>query len=361
MSYLGNSPTSQNFLSGSMFFSGNGTTTAFTLNRSVSSTNDILVMVGTAVSAPNTYTVSGTTLTFTTAPASGTNNICVRYLSTTTFTVDVSDQSVNTAKIQDGVVTAAKLHTTAVTDKLGYTPLNKAGDSMVGGNFALSSFISLQTTQANGYPRINGAGSSAQLGLFRSSGGAEGGMYVGANADEFAVWDSGFTRRLIVDQSGRVTMPNQPAMLAQPNANGTVAVTTGATVYGWNVSGGMRFNRGFTIGASSLFGTNKKFDAENTGRITVPVAGVYSLYFDMRCEAVGGSGQAGVWVNGTQYIRRHIETWDTIPYSHCVICATFSLQANDYLEMGMWWNSEAGGPLAGYSDTVNWMSLIKIA
>lgn len=115
MSYLGNSPTSQNFLSGSMFFSGNGTTTAFTLNRSVSSTNDILVMVGTAVSAPNTYTVSGTTLTFTTAPASGTNNICVRYLSTTTFTVDVSDQSVNTAKIQDAAVTAAKLASTVLT------------------------------------------------------------------------------------------------------------------------------------------------------------------------------------------------------------------------------------------------------
>ena len=34
--------------------------------------------------------------------------------------------------INDGAVTAAKLHTTAVTDKLGYTPLNKAGDSMSG-------------------------------------------------------------------------------------------------------------------------------------------------------------------------------------------------------------------------------------
>ena len=29
--------------------------------------------------------------------------------------------------INDNAITAAKLHTTAVTDKLGYTPVNKAG------------------------------------------------------------------------------------------------------------------------------------------------------------------------------------------------------------------------------------------
>jgi hypothetical protein len=34
--------------------------------------------------------------------------------------------------INDGAVTAAKLHTTAVTDKLGYTPVNKAGDTITG-------------------------------------------------------------------------------------------------------------------------------------------------------------------------------------------------------------------------------------
>lgn len=47
-------------------------------------------------------------------------------------TPKVADGSVHTAKIADGAVSAAKLHTTAVTDKLGYTPLNKAGDTMTG-------------------------------------------------------------------------------------------------------------------------------------------------------------------------------------------------------------------------------------
>ena len=54
-----------------------------------------------------------------------------RYLSKLAGLVG-SDGKVPTAGIADLAVTAGKLHTTAVTDKLGYTPLNKAGDSMSG-------------------------------------------------------------------------------------------------------------------------------------------------------------------------------------------------------------------------------------
>jgi hypothetical protein len=44
----------------------------------------------------------------------------------------IADGAVATADIADGAVTAAKLASTAVTDKLGYTPVNKAGDTMSG-------------------------------------------------------------------------------------------------------------------------------------------------------------------------------------------------------------------------------------
>lgn len=40
--------------------------------------------------------------------------------------------TVGTSQIADGAVTAAKLASTAVTDNLGYTPVNKAGDSFSG-------------------------------------------------------------------------------------------------------------------------------------------------------------------------------------------------------------------------------------
>ncbi len=45
---------------------------------------------------------------------------------------DLSTGTLPIARIADGAVTAAKLASTAVTDKLGYSPVNKAGDTMTG-------------------------------------------------------------------------------------------------------------------------------------------------------------------------------------------------------------------------------------
>jgi hypothetical protein len=87
MSYIGNTATTQNFASGSDYFNGDGSTTAFTLSRPVVSVNDVQAYVNSVAQTPNTaYTVSGSTITFTSAPGTGTNNIYIRYLSTTTLT-----------------------------------------------------------------------------------------------------------------------------------------------------------------------------------------------------------------------------------------------------------------------------------
>lgn len=45
---------------------------------------------------------------------------------------DLSTGTLPIARVADGAVTAAKLHTTAVTDKLGFTPANKAGETFTG-------------------------------------------------------------------------------------------------------------------------------------------------------------------------------------------------------------------------------------
>ena len=59
-------------------FSGNNSTTAFTMSRSVGDTTDIDVFVDNVRQEPTSaYTVSDTTLTFTGTPATGTNNIYV--------------------------------------------------------------------------------------------------------------------------------------------------------------------------------------------------------------------------------------------------------------------------------------------
>lgn len=56
-------------------FDGDGNTKAFTLSSTVSTENDTMVFVEGVYQFKNTYTVSGTTLTFDVAPPSGTANV----------------------------------------------------------------------------------------------------------------------------------------------------------------------------------------------------------------------------------------------------------------------------------------------
>jgi hypothetical protein len=70
-------------------FNGDGSTTAFTLDVAPSSVLDIEVFVGNVRQDPNSaYTLSGTTLTFTGAPPSGTNNIYVVHQAKSVGTID---------------------------------------------------------------------------------------------------------------------------------------------------------------------------------------------------------------------------------------------------------------------------------
>jgi len=78
VSYIGNEPTSVAFLTDT--FSGNGSTTTFTMAVAPASTSSVLVAVSGVLQDPSTYSVSGTTLTFSGAPPSGTSNISVRFL-----------------------------------------------------------------------------------------------------------------------------------------------------------------------------------------------------------------------------------------------------------------------------------------
>lgn len=102
-------------------FSGNGSTTGFTLSGDPGTINNTYVFVGGVYQQKNTYSLSTTTLTFTSAPPSGTNNIEV-----------VWTQPLPVGTPSDGTVTAAKMAAGAAVGNLGFTPVNKAGDAMTG-------------------------------------------------------------------------------------------------------------------------------------------------------------------------------------------------------------------------------------
>ena len=98
MAAIGNSPTQQAFTPAIDYFSGNGSTTAFTLSRPVASVAQVQVTIDNVAQNPSSaFTVSANTITFTSAPLSGTNNIYVYYTSPITQVIAPGQGTVNTA------------------------------------------------------------------------------------------------------------------------------------------------------------------------------------------------------------------------------------------------------------------------
>mgnify|MGYP003131778339 CR=1 FL=1 len=104
-------------------FTGNGSTTAFTLSADPSTENNTQVYIDGVYQEKGTYAVSGTTLTFSTAPPNGTSIEVMAFTASSVGVVadgsvdadKLASDAVTTAKILNANVTADKLATDAVT------------------------------------------------------------------------------------------------------------------------------------------------------------------------------------------------------------------------------------------------------
>ena len=121
MAYIGAEPLpGQNREVDDISSSFNGSTTAFTLqvsgvNVSPETANNILVNIGGVIQNPGTdYTIAASTITFTTAPASGLSFFAI-ILGAGINTATVADQTIGTSKVIDNAITADKLAHTSVT------------------------------------------------------------------------------------------------------------------------------------------------------------------------------------------------------------------------------------------------------
>ena len=130
MSYVGNPIDTQNTfqsLQGKRF-SGDGSTTAFTLDVAPSSNLDIEVFVGNVRQDPNSaYTVSGTTLTFTGAPPSGTNNIYVVHQAKSVGTITPGANSVGITQLNVSDGSSGQALTTNGSGTLSFASVGLAG------------------------------------------------------------------------------------------------------------------------------------------------------------------------------------------------------------------------------------------
>jgi len=186
MAFIGNTPTTQAFTPAVDYFSGNASTTAFTLSRPVASVAQVQVVIDNVAQNPSSaYTISGSTITFTSAPLSGTNNIYIYYTSPITDVIAPGQGTAGTTALDvyggAGVGamnlpagTTAQRPGTPVAGATRYNSTTGAGEIYQGGSWQ-SFYFSYATDYlvvagAGGGGKNNGGGGGGAGGLLTSSG-----------------------------------------------------------------------------------------------------------------------------------------------------------------------------------------------
>ena len=133
MAYIGNIPTSATFAIDT--FSGDNSTVNFTLREAPVATSSLMIFVGGIRQQIESYSLSGTTLTFSEAPPTGSSNIQVVFLGLGASATVPSDGSVTGVKLATGAITGDKIGLTSINannivntsitgNKIGLTAIN---------------------------------------------------------------------------------------------------------------------------------------------------------------------------------------------------------------------------------------------
>ena len=200
MSYIGNQVTSTSFITDT--FSGNSATTNFSLTRAPASVSAIAVFISGVYQAPALYTLSGTTITFVTAPTVGTSNIIVLHLGAGSATQVPSDGSVSLVRL--------------ASDTYGYinSAFSAANTGSSGASYANSAFLQANTPSY----LANSAGSYANSGFTTAN-----------SAASYA--NSGFTtaNSAGVYANSAFASANTKATTSSPTFTGTVVMANANT------------------------------------------------------------------------------------------------------------------------------------
>lgn len=155
MAFIGNNVQTQGFTPAIDYFSGNGTTVTFTLSRPVVAVAQMIVAIDNVIQNPSSaFTVSGNSITFTSAPLSGTNNIWVEYTSLITTYNGISQSP---SVIGD------------ITASGGFSATGNFGGSFIDGTIVdyVTGNGRITTGPADGFTVYNG-GTSSRNALFGS-------------------------------------------------------------------------------------------------------------------------------------------------------------------------------------------------
>lgn len=318
MAYLGNTPTTQSFSPAIDYFSGNGSTVAFTLSRPVASVAQVQVTIENVPQNPGTaFTVSGNTITFDGAPPSGTNNIYVYYTSPITQVIQPGQGTVGTAQIVDNAITTAKIAAGAVIPadlSTGAPVWDSSGNVGIGTSSPVQK-LDVSTTTGNIAISVRSSFTNASASVYY---GASRGWFVGADVGggdgRFAWYDNtAGAERMRIDSAGRVTTPSQPAFSVYKATNQTLTFGANTKI---NLDT-VEFNDG------SHFNTS-------TGRFTAPIAGRYLFTAAVQFQANNGSPHSNFWVNGADSGNGWLDFGSGSASSQSRI---YKLNAGDYVEL----------------------------
>jgi hypothetical protein len=253
MSYIGSTPTNQSFIAGTDSFNGTGSATNFTLSRSVNSTNDIQVVVNNVVQYPPNYSVSGNTLTISPAPSAGTNNVYVRYLSTTLQSVapvsGITQQFASGTAANPSITFIGDANTGIFSPAADTIAFSEGGSQVV--TIASTGSVGIGTTTPdanilNGTPilRVQGTGAGFVLNDTSSAGSYAILARTGASTNLFRIFDiTAAADRLTINSSGNVGIgTDSPGAKLDVNGPSSVTSFTGTTRLGITVRGSTSTN-----------------------------------------------------------------------------------------------------------------------
>ena len=267
MSYIGRGLQSGAFRQlDSIASSFDGSTTGFTMqvnstNVIMGDANQILLSLGGVIQKPGTdFTISSSTLTFTTAPATGTSFFAILLGSDNGGTVTPTDVSVTKAKLADEVDVFAGTALSAAD--LGVGIHIKTADSSGSANASGDELI----IENNGPAGMTILSANDNVGLiaFGDNGANNRGYIQYSHADDAFSFGTAAGTRMTIDSAGHVTKPNQSAFSVN-DAGTTTNLSSGAAI---------------TFG-TEVFDLNADF-ASNT--FTAPVTGKYQISYQLRFQ-----------------------------------------------------------------------------
>ena len=300
MAYVGNPIDTQNTFQSLVGkrFNGDGSTTDFTLDVAPSSTLDIEVFVGNVRQDPNSaYTLSGTTLSFTGAPPSGTNNIYVVHQAKSVGTIGIPDDTISARTLVTADSSADHVLIEDATDG----ELKKA---LFPSGFSVSSITGATALTATP-----------------------------ATTDELVLSDAGTLKRMDFDH-----IFNTPAFIVQ-RTGGNINVNN-------NTYTKLEFDNEI-LDTNSAFGSNK---------FTVPTgeAGKYQFIAGCGTQPPGSGARSGIafYKNGSlvEHGRMRDADGGTANDSMLNAAVILSLSADDYIEVYVRHNK--GSDLSYYDDNM---------